>query len=73
MLSILRWYYMVATNSFTFLTVAYNHEKFILEHLESIRYLMNNYGDGIDVSIIINDDCSYGPISHLSITFLFKG
>ena len=58
---------MVATNGFTFLTVAYNHEKFILEHLESIRYLVNNYGDGIDVSIIINDDCSVQHVFQLAI------
>jgi glycosyltransferase involved in cell wall biosynthesis len=44
--------------SFTFLVVTYNHQDYILEHLESIKYLVLSYGAGIDVDVIINDDCS---------------
>lgn len=47
-----------SVKSFTFLTVAYNHEEYIIEHLESIKYLIVTYGSGIDCSLIINDDCS---------------
>jgi glycosyltransferase involved in cell wall biosynthesis len=44
--------------SFAFLVLAYNHEHYILEHLESIKYLVLTYGNDIDVDLIINDDCS---------------
>lgn len=44
--------------SFTFIVIAYNHEKYIIEHLESIKYLVQNYADNIEVDLIINDDKS---------------
>ena len=44
--------------SFAFLVVTYNHQEYILEHLESIKYLVDAYGGGMDVDVIINDDCS---------------
>jgi glycosyltransferase involved in cell wall biosynthesis len=44
--------------SFAFLVVTYNHQNFIFEHLESIKYLVQTHGEGIDVDVIINDDCS---------------
>ena len=44
--------------SFAFLVLAYNNENYILEHLESIKYLVLTYGNAIDVDLIINDDCS---------------
>jgi glycosyltransferase involved in cell wall biosynthesis len=47
-----------AKPSFAFLVVTYNHQDFILEHLESIKYLVQAHGEGIDVDVIINDDCS---------------
>lgn len=47
-----------ARPSFAFLVVTYNHQDYILEHLESIKYLVLSYGAGIDVDVIINDDCS---------------
>jgi len=43
---------------FSFLALAYNHEKYIIEHLESIKYLVESYGSGINCKLIINDDCS---------------
>jgi glycosyltransferase involved in cell wall biosynthesis len=45
-------------DSFAFLVMTYNHEDYILEHLESIKYLVLTYGLDIDVDLIINDDCS---------------
>lgn len=44
--------------SFSFCVLAYNHEKYIVEHLESIKYLIEAHGAGIDFQIIVNDDCS---------------
>lgn len=45
-------------SSFSFLVIAYNHEDYILEHLESIKFLIKKYAQDIDVDIIINDDKS---------------
>ena len=47
-----------ARPSFAFLVVTYNHQDYILEHLESIKYLVQAHGAGIDVDVIVNDDCS---------------
>lgn len=48
----------MSINEFTFLVFTYNHEKYIVEHLESIKYLVQTYAEGINVDIILNDDCS---------------
>lgn len=45
-------------SSFAFLVLAFNHQDYILEHLESIRYLVSTYGDVIDVDLIVSDDSS---------------
>lgn len=45
-------------SSFAFLVVTYNHQDYILEHLESIKYLVLTHGVGMDVDLIVNDDCS---------------
>ncbi|AZL67605.1 glycosyltransferase [Pseudomonas oryziphila] len=44
--------------SFAFGVLVFNHESYIIEHLESIRYLIEQYGEGMDFQIIINDDRS---------------
>ncbi len=44
--------------SFAFLVVTYNHQDYILEHLESIKYLVQTYGTAWDVDLIVNDDAS---------------
>jgi Glycosyl transferase family 2 len=49
---------MNTINNFTFMVLTYNHCNYILEHLESIKYLIENYGDGISIDIIIADDVS---------------
>lgn len=45
-------------NSLTFIVLCYNHENFIIEHLESIKYLINEYGNDWENHIVISDDCS---------------
>lgn len=45
-------------DKFTFLVITYNHEKYILEHLESIKYQVENYGENLLVDIIVADDGS---------------
>ena len=44
--------------SFTFVVLAYNHEDYIFEHLESIRFLISKYGANLYIQLIITDDCS---------------
>lgn len=43
---------------FTFLTISYNQEKFIIEHLESIKYQIKNFGNNEEFKYILSDDCS---------------
>ncbi len=45
--------------SFAFLVVTYNHQDYILEHLESIKYLVQTHGTTWDVDLIVNDDASH--------------
>lgn len=45
-------------DKFTFIVITYNHEKYILEHLESIKYQIVNFGKDIFCNIIIADDGS---------------
>lgn len=49
---------MNTVNNFTFIVLTYNHANYILEHLESIKYLVMNYGNGIAVDLIVADDAS---------------
>ena len=44
--------------NFTFVSFVYNHEEYIIEHLESIKYLIDTYGGGYSFNIIIGDDGS---------------
>ena len=53
------------TPSFAFMVLTYNHKEYILEHLESIKYLVNTFGECIDVDLIINDDCSKDDTCYL--------
>lgn len=43
---------------FTFITLTYNHNEYIIEHLESIRYQIENYGKGMQFKLILSDDNS---------------
>jgi hypothetical protein len=44
--------------SFAFLVLAFNHQEYVIEHLESIKYLVKKYGVGLDIDIVVNDDFS---------------
>ncbi len=57
---------------FTFCVLAYNHEGYIVEHLESIKYQILNYGGDIDFSLILNDDCSLDTTVELIEDWVFK-
>lgn len=43
---------------FTFLTISYNQEKYIIEHLESIKYQIKKYANGRNMYYILADDGS---------------
>lgn len=45
-------------NTFTFAILTFNHEAYILEHLESIRFLIESFGAPYNVSLILADDGS---------------
>lgn len=45
-------------DKFSFIVISYNHEKYILEHLESIKYQIINFGKYISCNLIIADDGS---------------
>ena len=49
---------MEKVSQFTFCVLVYNHQEYILEHLESIKFLIEKYGEDVTCNIIINDDCS---------------
>lgn len=44
--------------SFTFVAFTYNQEKYIIQHLESIKYQIENFGKEIDCYFLLCDDCS---------------
>ena len=52
-------------SSFAFLVITFNHRDYIVEHLESIKYLVKTYGSDIDVDLIVSDDCSLDNTSLL--------
>lgn len=43
---------------FTFVVITYNHEAYVLEHLESIAYQIQQYGQSLEFQLIIADDAS---------------
>lgn len=44
--------------NFTFAVITFNHESYIIEHLESIRFLIENFGSTYNFNLIIADDGS---------------
>lgn len=63
---------MTIVNNFTFVVLTYNHFNYILEHLESIKYLIENYADGIAIEIIVADDASRDDTVALTKSWLDK-
>lgn len=43
---------------FTFVVITYNHEAYVLEHLESVAYQIREHGQGCSFQLIIADDAS---------------
>lgn len=43
---------------FTFIVITYNQEKYVVEHLESIKYLIETYGKDMYIDLVIADDKS---------------
>lgn len=43
---------------FTFAMITYNQEKYVLEHLESIKFQILNFGKNYKISFILGDDAS---------------
>lgn len=43
---------------FTFAMITYNQEKYVLEHLESIKYQILNYGNNYSINLLVSDDSS---------------
>lgn len=43
---------------FTFVVITYNHEAYVLEHLESIAYQIREHGQGCSFQLIVADDAS---------------
>lgn len=50
--------------SFAFMVAAYNHQDYILEHLESIKYLVIAHGNGRLIDLVISDDHSKDNTRH---------
>lgn len=43
---------------FTFGILCYNQQKYVIEHLESIKLLINKYGKDVVCSLVVSDDHS---------------
>lgn len=43
---------------FNFVILTYNHEKYIIEHLESIKYQIKSFGKNMIFNLYVFDDCS---------------
>ena len=52
-------------NSFCFVVFTFNHEKYIVEHLESIKYQIKEYGCDYDIQLIVSDDASVDKTTSL--------
>jgi len=57
-------------NNFTFIVLTYNHKDFIIEHLESIKYQILEYGINKKVNVIIADDYSKDTTVEIATTWL---
>ncbi|MBM7037714.1 glycosyltransferase family 2 protein [Vibrio ulleungensis] len=55
---------------FTFTVLVYNHADYIIEHLESIKYQILNYGKGLNINLVVSDDGSKDSSVELINTWL---
>lgn len=44
--------------AFTFVILTYNQEQYVVEHLESIKYQIEHFGENIKIHFILADDAS---------------
>ncbi len=51
---------------FTFISIAYNHEKYIRDHLDSIKGLILFYGKDMKIDLIFSDDHSADHTLHIA-------
>lgn len=58
--------------AFTFATLTYNQENYILEHLESVRYQIEHYGQKTEIYYVLADDCSSDRTVELAQKWLNK-
>ena len=49
---------MKKNKKFTFGVITYNHSNYIVEHLESIKFLIKNYGEDYSFKLVVADDGS---------------
>ncbi len=59
-------------NEFTFIVLAYNHEDYIVDHLESMKSIIEKYAEGVSVDLIVSDDCSKDDTVNLAKQWIEK-
>ena len=47
-----------AMKEFTFATITYNQQAYIIEHLESIKRQIETFGENYQIAFLLSDDCS---------------
>lgn len=57
---------------FQFIVKTYNFEKYILRYLHSVKYQIENFGNGRNIEIVIIDDCSTDNTVNYFNSFIYK-
>ena len=63
---------MIKKLDYTFVVLSYNHENYILEHLESIKFQIQNFGGKYSIDLIVADDGSKDNTIYLAILWISK-
>lgn len=58
--------------AFTFVVLTYNQERYILYHLESIRYQIEHWGNDIEIHVLLSDDHSTDGTMELAQAWLHE-